>query len=115
MKMFVKKALLAAVAVMTLAGINGAMAQDRNHDGIPDRREHREVVAHDRYWKPGYGRIVERDRIFVGLRQHHYARFIGDPYFYRGHYVVRSYNPAGRVVFVEVNPYTGAFLGEVVL
>ena len=112
--MFVKKALLAAVAVMTLAGTNAAMATDRNRDGVPDRFEHREM-AHDRYWKPGYGRIVERDRIFVELRHHNYARFIGDPYFYRGHYVVRSYNRAGRVVFVEVNPYTGAFLGEIVL
>ena len=37
---------------------------------------------------------------------------IGDPYFVRGHYVVRTVNRFGRTVFVEVNPYTGAFLGE---
>ena len=115
MKMFVKKALLAAVAVMTLAGTNAAMAVDRNHDGIPDhsRLEHR--VMHDRYWRPGYGRFVERDRVFLELRNHNYVRFVGEPYFYRDHYVVRTYNRFGRVVFVEVNPYTGAFIGEIVL
>ena len=43
--MFVKKALLAAVAVMTLAGTNAAMATDRNRDGVPDRFEHRDRRA----------------------------------------------------------------------
>ena len=38
---------------------------------------------------------------------------VGDPYFYRGHYVVRSYNRFGHVVFVEINPYTGGFIGEI--
>ena len=112
--MLIKKALLAAVAVMTLAGTNAAMATDRNHDGVPDRFE-RHGVAHDRYWRPGFGRIVERDRIFVELRRHNYVRFIGDPYFYHDRYVVRSYDRFGKVVFVEINPYTGAFIGEIVL
>ena len=34
------------------------------------------------------------------------------PVFLRGHYVVKSFNRFGHVVFVEVNPYTGDFLGE---
>jgi hypothetical protein len=41
------------------------------------------------------------------------VRYVGNPYFYRGHYVVRSYNRFGRIVFVEVNPYTGGFIGEI--
>ena len=34
------------------------------------------------------------------------------PIFVHGHYVVRSFNRFGHVVFVEVDPYTGAFIGE---
>jgi hypothetical protein len=50
-------------------------------------------------------------RIYDTLRFRHYRGF-GDPYFVRGHYVVRSFDRFGRTVFVEVNPYTGAFIGE---
>ena len=120
--MIVKKALLAAVAVMTLAGTGAATAMDRDHDGRPDRswaerhdHDGYRDAHHDRYWRPGFGRFVDRDRVFVELRRHNYVRFIGEPYFYRDHYVVRTYNRFGRVVFVEVNPYTGAFIGEIVL
>jgi hypothetical protein len=109
-----KKALMAAAAVATLvvAGANGASAADRNHDGIPDRLEHR-AVMHDRYWRPGFHGYIGRERVFVELRRHNYVRFIGDPYFYRGYYVVRTYDRFGRVVFVEINPYTGGFIGEI--
>ena len=112
--MFFKKALMAAAAVATLvvAGANGAAAADRNRDGVPDRLE-RHAVVHDRYWRPGFHGYVARDRVFVELRRHNYVRYVGNPYFYRGHYVVRSYNRFGRVVFVEVNPYTGGFIGEI--
>ena len=112
--MFFKKALMAAAAVATLvvAGANGAAAADRNRDGVPDRLESHAVV-HDRYWRPGFHNYVARDRVFLELRQHNYVRYVGNPYFYRGHYVVRSYNRFGRVVFVEVNPYTGGFIGEI--
>jgi hypothetical protein len=114
--MIFKKALMAVAAAATLivAGANGAAAADKNGDGVPDRFEHR-AVMHDRYWRPGFHGYVNRDRVFVTLRHHHYARFVGNPYFYRGHYVVRSYNRFGRVVFVEVNPYTGGFIGEIAL
>ena len=37
---------------------------------------------------------------------------LDDGIFLRGHYVVRSYDHFGRLVFVEVDPYTGAFIGE---
>jgi len=108
-----KQTLLAAVAAITVFGANSAMAMDRNHDGIRDHSRLERRVMHDRYWRAGYGRFVARDRIFLELRNHRYVRFIGDPYFVDGRYVVRCYNPYGRIVFVEVNPYTGAFLGEV--
>jgi len=54
---------------------------------------------------------VMHDRVIQVLRAHHY-RFMADPIFIRGHYVVKSFNWRGRPVFVEINPYTGAFIGE---
>jgi hypothetical protein len=48
--------------------------------------------------------------VFDTLRFHR-IRYFGNPYFVRGHYVVRSHDRFGRVTFVEVNPYTGAFIG----
>lgn len=118
--MLIKKTLMAAVAAFTLLGATGAMAMDRDHDGRPDRswaekhdRDGYRDVKHDRYWKPGFRNYIARDRVFVTLRGRGYDRFIGDPYFYQGRYVVRSYNRSGRVVFVEINPYTGGFIGEI--
>jgi hypothetical protein len=68
---------------------------------------------HDRYWKPQYkGGYAPHDRVFGELRRHHYDRFDGQPYFFNGRYVVKA-RRGGKNVFVEVNPYTGAFLGEV--
>ena len=70
---------------------------------------------HDRYWRPEYGqrRYVDRDRIFFNLRRRHYSRFIGDPYWFQGRYVVRTYDRWGNVIFVEIDPYSGDFLGVV--
>ncbi len=70
---------------------------------------------HDRYWRSEYRnrRFVGRDHIFMELRRRHYTRFVGDPYWFQGRYVVRAYDRFGRVVFVEVNPYTGAFIGVI--
>jgi len=70
---------------------------------------------HDRYWRSGYGhrRYVDRDFVFGGLRRRGYRRFEGDPYWYRGRYVVRTYDRWGNLIFVEVDPYTGDFLGVV--
>ena len=70
--------------------------------------------GHDRYWRSEYRHgYVDRARIFFGLRQHHYSRFIGDPYWFDGRYVVRTYDRRGHVVIVEVDPYTGDFLGVI--
>ncbi|GAA0548014.1 hypothetical protein FHS83_000940 [Rhizomicrobium palustre] len=82
----------------------------RDHDmrGHNDWGKHR-----DRYWRPEYRGYVARDRIFHELRRHHYNRFDGDPYWYRGRYVVKSFDRRGRRIFVEINPYTGAYIGVV--
>jgi hypothetical protein len=56
--------------------------------------------------------MVARDQVFTTLHLHHY-RWLSDPYFFRGHYVVRSVDPFGRVALVEINPQNGAFVGEI--
>jgi hypothetical protein len=129
MKMNFQKLLLtaAAAAILSSTGAGMAMAaphdrgghsdRDRGgdrHDG--DRRGDRrdDSRSHDRYWRSEYRHgYVDRDRVFFGLRQHHYSRFIGDPYWYDGRYVVRTYDRYGRVVIVEVNPYSGDFIGMI--
>ena len=110
--MYSTKILLAAaaLAVSSLASTANAAPWDhRFEDHRADYRfDHRPgPVARHEFHRP----YVERIRIYDTLRFRHY-RGIGDPYFVRGHYVVRTINPFGRTVFVEVNPYTGAFLGE---
>lgn len=72
--------------------------------------EHRD---HDRYWRQGFNGFAPRDRIFSELRKRHYDRFSGDPYWYQGRYVVRSFDRSGRPIFIEINPYTGSFVGVV--
>jgi hypothetical protein len=69
----------------------------------------------DRYWRQDFGNrgFMGRDRIFMMLRQHNYNRFAGDPYWFQGRYVVKTYDRRGRMIFVEINPYTGAFIGIV--
>jgi hypothetical protein len=95
------KILLAAAALTatSLAAPANAAAWDHRFDPHP-------VVRHE-----VHRHVVERVRIADTLRLRHY-RMVGDPYFVRGHYVVRSFNRFGRTVFVEVNPFTGAFIGE---
>jgi hypothetical protein len=70
---------------------------------------------HDRYWREGYGRrrYVDRDRVFFNLRRRNYNRFAGDPYWFQGRYLVRTYDRWGNVILVEVDPYTGNFIGVV--
>jgi hypothetical protein len=85
----------AALAVLSAAGLVPASAAPWNHP--------RHEAMHRHY--------VERARIQSALRFHHY-RVVGAPYFLRGHYVVRTHDRRGRPVIVEVNPYTGAFIGE---
>ena len=108
--MFNTKTLLAAasLAVLTAAGMGAANAapwdnhrpvvrQQMRHDMRQERRELR--------------RIVDRQHVLASLRLHH-LRGLSEPYFVRGHYVVRVMGRFGRTHLVEVNPYTGAFIGE---
>jgi hypothetical protein len=87
------KTLLAAasLAVATAAGIAGAGAAPWD--------------------RPGGHRLAARERVLDSLRLHHY-RGVAAPIFVRGHYVVRSQDRFGHVVFVEVDPHSGAFIGE---
>ncbi len=115
--MYSTKILLAAaaLAVSSLASTANAAPWD-HRDGEHRFEDHRADNRFDHRWGPAmrhefHRPYVERVRIYDTLRFRHY-RGIGDPYFVRGHYVVRTINPFGRIVFVEVDPYSGAFLGE---
>jgi hypothetical protein len=106
--MFNAKNLLAAasLAVISVAGIGAASADPWDHG-----RHDRAFERHERFEHRAF---VDRVRVFDTLRFHHY-RMVGDPYFVHGRYVVRTYDRFGRIVFVQVDPYSGAFLREVVL
>ena len=94
----------ASLAILTAAGAGAATAAPwDHHDRAVFRHETRDL-RFDR-------RMVDRDRILATLRWHHY-RPLGEPIFVRGHYVVRVAGRFGRPLFVEINPYTGAFLGD---
>jgi hypothetical protein len=101
------KTLLAAAA-MTVAMAAGASAANAAPWDYPD---HRAVVREDLRFDRAHRPIVLCERVFETLRLHHY-RNVGMPIFVHGHYVVKSFNRFGQVVFVEVDPYSGAFLGE---
>ena len=92
----------ASLAVLSAAGIGAAAAQpwDHNHRGWvrQERFEHRATV--------------DRMRLAHALRFHSY-RMIGNPHFVHGRYVVRTHDRFGRIVFVQVDPYSGRFIREV--
>jgi hypothetical protein len=107
-----KKLLAAAsLAVVSAVGLGAASADPwdhgRHHDGWRDRGWER----HERFEHRAY---ADRIRVFNTLRFRHY-RMIGDPYFVHGRYVVRTHDRFGRIVFVQVDPYSGAFIREVFL
>jgi hypothetical protein len=126
--MNIKKTLLTAAAAATLL-VSGATAasadyrdRDRDYrgdnswaerhdcDGYRDNR-HFDRKHCDRYGnRNGYRRYVDHYRVYDIVRAHHY-RYIGEPYFYRGIYVIRAYDPYGRVVLVRIDPYSGAWGG----
>ena len=116
--------LTAAAATFALATSSAAFARDYDHD-----RDHRHQTSHsdrnehrDRDWNHGnrgyhmgytyhnYRPYVGHDRVRFVLRSHNY-RYVSDPYWYRGQYVVRAYDPYGRLVLVRVDPYSGAWMG----
>ena len=101
--MQIKKILTAAAAatVLSLGAMSTADAAPFHGFGYHNDRGRVERI--DR-------RIVEHRVVFNQLRGRH-IRFTGNPYFVRGHYVVRSFDRFNRVTFVEVNPYTGQIIG----
>ncbi|MEI9989899.1 MAG: hypothetical protein WDM86_07655 [Rhizomicrobium sp.] len=95
--MQIRKILTAAAAAITLglAAAPAAQADVWGHAG------HRGVER----------RVVVDHRVVFSTLRAHRIRYVGTPYFLRGHYVVRSFDRLGHSSFVEVNPYTGAFIG----
>lgn len=109
-----RKTLLAtaALALLTTAGIGAASAQpwNRFEDRMDRRIEHR-MDRHDYRMERRFERraFVNSWRIRDALRFHHY-RVIGEPFFMRGAYVVRTHDRFGRVALIQVDPYTGTFI-----
>ena len=68
---------------------------------------------HDRYWRHSYhDRVfVDDDVVFNILRHRHYTEFEGRPFWFHGRFIVRTHDRWGRLVMIEVNPYTGAYIG----
>jgi hypothetical protein len=129
--MRIRQLLLTAAAAAILA-TTGAMARDFDRDGRPDHsyaerhdrdgfrdgRGHerdgfRDGRGHDRYWRNGYRDYAHRDIFFRNLRAHNYNRWQGEPYWFHDRYVIRTYDRFGHVIFVELNPYTGDYMGVV--
>jgi len=119
-------AVLATTSVLTATAVMADPPHDRHppamgmsmHGPANDRswRDDRGTVHndHDRYWRQGYrGYVTDHNVFFKALRSHGYSRWDGSPYWYQGRYVVRSYDRSGRAVFVELNPYTGGYIGVV--
>jgi hypothetical protein len=105
--MFSMKNILAAasLAVLSAAGIGTAAADPWDHDGWRARAGER----HERF---EHRATIDHMRVAQTLRFHHYW-MIGTPYFFDGRYVARTHDRFGRVVFVQVDPYSGAFIGEI--
>ena len=127
--MNIKKILTAAAAttILTLTGMSTASAASYGGYGSADRHDLYSDARgfDDRDGDRGWDRdradnrfgwrhrhLVDRRIVFATLRFHHIRHF-GDPYFVRGHYVVRTFDRFGRVAFVEINPYTGRLIGYV--
>jgi hypothetical protein len=122
-KMKIKNLLMAAATVTALvAGTGVASAADKDWDGRGDnswaerhdRDGYRDNKRYDhrmnRNDRRDYRRMINHDRVYSVVRAHRY-RYIGAPYWYRGHYGVRAYDPYGKIVFVGVDPYSGAWGG----
>jgi hypothetical protein len=108
--MQIKTILKAAVAAIALTLGGTAAADAAPHGGF----------GHGGYGHGGFGyhapvrhevrRIVDHRIVFRAMNARH-MRYMGNPYFVRDRYVVRTYDRFGRVAFVQINPYTGAIIG----
>jgi hypothetical protein len=104
MKSILKPILAAAsLAVLSAAGIGSASAQPWDHgDGWRDR-------AFERHERFEHRAIVDRMRVAETLRFHR-LWMAGGPMFVHGRYVVRAHDQFGRTLFIQVDPYSGAFI-----
>lgn len=102
--MFNTKILLAAasLAVLTAVGLGSASAQPWDHRGSD--RHYNNHGRYDRHH--GY---VNRMHIRRALRNHRFS-VISEPFFMRGAYVVRTHDRFGRMVLIQVDPYSGRFI-----
>jgi len=103
--MFAKKTIMAAAALaaLTAAGLASAQAQPIHRGPAA----HHQVMRHDVH-RP----YVAHTRVTQTLRMHRYVG-LGNPYFFHGRYVVRSHDRFGRTVLVQIDPWTGRFIGVV--
>jgi len=125
--MNIKKILTATAAAAVLATTASAASaddwqhrhRDRDHDGRADnswaerhdRDGYRDNYRYDRRMeRRDYRRMISHERVYDVIRAHHY-RYIGEPYWYRGVYGVRAYDPYGHIVFVRIDPYAGTWGG----
>jgi hypothetical protein len=106
--MFSTKTILAAasLAVLSAIGIGTAGAAPWDHNGYHHGWRDRAYERHERFEHRAF---VDRMRITETLRFHR-LRMIGEPYFVHDRYVVRTHDRFGRIVFVQVDPYSGAFV-----
>jgi hypothetical protein len=118
--MFSTKKILAAASLVVIAAAGLGSASAAPWDRHENRAEHR-IERHDNRMDHRDARFerridhrayVNRLRVSDTLRFHHY-RVIGEPYFVHDRYVVRTHDRFGRLVFVQVDPYSGAFVREV--
>jgi hypothetical protein len=117
--MFNTKTLLAAasLAVIAAAGIGSASAApwEVRHDRQEIRRDMRDLRQDRRELRHDMNRhYVDRMHVANSLRFHRYS-VIGSPYWMHGRYVVRTHDRFGRLVFVQIDPYSGRFVREVIL
>ena len=93
----------ASLAILTAVGIGSASAQpwDRGHRGDRHFNDHGRYDRHHGY--------VNRMHVHRSLRNHRLS-VISEPFFMRGRYVVRAHDRFGRLVLVQVDPYSGRFI-----
>ena len=84
----------------------------RQRRALGSIRRDRDIARCATTISPSASPIVVRERVYRRRCASIIIAASPIPIFVHGHYVVKSFNRFGRVVFVEVDPYTGAFMGE---
>lgn len=115
--MKLRQLITGAVAAITIGTIGAANAAtvviEKPHKTIVMKERGRFVgprhfIARDRF--VGRGHFIARERVVEVVRGRN-IEVVGDPYMYRGVYVVKCRDRAGRIAFCRIDPRSGAFLG----